>query len=194
MQENTYAALRSQIVSVVCILAFLLLALVAQNKMVEQGMQEEADSGRETSAQQYRAPKGPDVLSKAICNNYDVSCHKARETLRVVLQEANELNVEPALAVGLALHESGFRTDARSSTGDHGLLQVNYKWHKGKVRRLTDLYDPKTNVRIGLTYLKSLMDRKGNVRTALRHYNGANGKTPYPDEVLKKSAWAAQFI
>lgn len=194
MQDKTIAALRSQLVSVLVSVLVIVAILVAVLVLQDKFSQPDAPDLRASPQLMVLPSKGPEALSQAICDNYSVSCAQARETLRVVMEEAETHSVAPALAVGLALHESGFRANAKSSTGDHGLLQINYKWHKHSVRRLSDLYDPRTNVRIGLTYLKSLLDRKGNVRVALRHYNGANGTTPYPDEVLKKANWVSQFI
>lgn len=193
MQDKTIAANGSTTTHAWLVLvSFLLLSLGSIAFLAINHSQEQVSPSEE--AKTFVAPKGPEVLSQAICANYSVSCKQARETLKVVMDEAVRHDVGVALAVGLALHESGFRTDAKSNTGDHGLLQVNYRWHKDKVRALRDLYDPRVNTRIGLSYLKTLLERKGNVRLALRHYNGANARTPYPDEVLKKANWAAQFI
>lgn len=140
------------------------------------------------------AEKGLDVLGQAICKTYDVPCGQARRTLRILAEEADRQGVGLALAVGLALHESRFQPTAKSRTGDHGLLQVNYRWHRKQVRRLTDLYDVRVNSRVGLSYLKTLLNRTETTHAALRLYNGANGTGPYPDDVSRKAEWAAQFI
>lgn len=149
---------------------------------------------RVESIPQPAMEKGLYVLSRAICETYDVPCGQAQRTLRILAEEAEQQGVDVALAVGLALQESQFRPTAKSRTGDHGLLQVNYRWHRSKVRRLADLYDVRVNARIGLSYLKSLLLRTGTTHAALRLYNGANGTGPYPEEVSQKAAWAAQFI
>lgn len=45
--------------------------------------------------------------------------------------------------------ESGCRPNAVSATNDHGLMQINYRWHAGKVGGVKSrLYDPETNIRI----------------------------------------------
>lgn len=59
----------------------------------------------------------------------------------------------PASQVNNALltmkRESGCRTNAVSRTNDHGLMQINYRWHAGKVGHVKNrLYDPETNIRI----------------------------------------------
>lgn len=204
MQETNLAALRSQCLTASALVALLLGVIALQNHMVAQDTEPDVPVGNEPLALQHSKSrphrirpaqlKGPEPLAKAICSNYAVSCKQARETLKVVMEEAVYHSVEPSLAVGLALHESGFDSRKVSETGDHGLLQVNYKWHRTEVRRLRDLYDTRTNTRIGLSYLKALLVRKGDVRVALRHYNGANGTKPYPEEVLKKAQWVAQYI
>lgn len=139
--------------------------------------------------------KGPQVLSQAICTEFKRSCAETAKVLNVLMEEADRHGIDPALAVGIALRESGFRPDARSNTGDHGLLQVNYKWHGSKVKRLQDLYDVRTNARIGLGYLKELLTKtEGNVKAALRMYNGKNAQNEYPAEVTRKAGWAAQYL
>ncbi len=59
----------------------------------------------------------------------------------------------PANQVNNALYtmkkESGCRANAISDTNDHGLMQINYRWHAAKVNHnINRLYDPETNIRI----------------------------------------------
>ena len=74
--------------------------------------------------------------------------------------------------------ESKFRADARSSTGALGLMQLQPTTAEGIAVRtggsnfvLSDLYDPEINVRYGAWYLRHLLDKYGDERTALAAYN-----------------------
>ncbi len=74
--------------------------------------------------------------------------------------------------------ESKFNADARSSTGAIGLMQLQPATAEGIALRtggskfvLSDLYSPEINVRYGAWYLRHLLDKYGNERTALAAYN-----------------------
>jgi soluble lytic murein transglycosylase len=74
--------------------------------------------------------------------------------------------------------ESKFRADARSSTGAVGLMQLQPATAEGIALRtggsrfvLSDLYNPEINVRYGAWYLRHLLDKYRNERTALAAYN-----------------------
>jgi soluble lytic murein transglycosylase len=45
----------------------------------------------------------------------------------------------------------------------------------GRRFRVADLFDPEINVRYGSWYLRHLLDKYGNLRTALAAYNGGQG-------------------
>lgn len=61
---------------------------------------------------------------------------------------------------------------------------------------LTELLVPETNLQIGLTHLRAYFVATGNVREALRCYNGgpANTDYGYADDVLKKYAEIAKGL
>jgi len=74
--------------------------------------------------------------------------------------------------------ESKFRADARSSTGAIGLMQLQPATAEGIALRtggsrfvLSDLDNPEINVRYGAWYLRHLIDKYGDERTALAAYN-----------------------
>lgn len=79
--------------------------------------------------------------------------------------------------------ESKFHSDARSTTGAIGLMQLQPETAKGIALRtgghrfvVSDLYDPEINVRYGAWYLRHLLDRYDDERTALAAYNAGQGK------------------
>lgn len=86
--------------------------------------------------------------------------------------------VDPSLVLALIREESFFRSDARSPANAYGLMQLlqgtarqvaNGSGLKVKAR---DLYDPEVNIRLGLAYLKTLLDKyDGRLYLALAAYN-----------------------
>jgi soluble lytic murein transglycosylase len=74
--------------------------------------------------------------------------------------------------------ESKFRADVKSSSGAIGLMQLLPATAKGIALHtggskfvVSDLYDPELNVRYGSWYLRHLLDKYHDERTALAAYN-----------------------
>jgi soluble lytic murein transglycosylase-like protein len=91
---------------------------------------------------------------------------------------SREQEVDPSLVLALIREESFFRSDARSAANAYGLMQLL----QGTARQVAngsglkikakDLYDPEVNIRLGLAYLKMLLDRyDGRLYLALAAYN-----------------------
>lgn len=88
---------------------------------------------------------------------------------------ANDQKINPAWAFAIARRESSFMTDAHSSAGAKGLMQLmpttakNLK--KGKISR-SYLLNANNNIALGTRYLKILLDKnKGNQVLATAAYN-----------------------
>jgi ketosteroid isomerase-like protein len=82
---------------------------------------------------------------------------------------------EPATALALVAIESAFDTAAVGKGGPLGLMQIKLGTAAAIMPGVTrsDLFNPETNVRVGLRYLQSLMDlHHGDLETALRAYKG----------------------
>jgi soluble lytic murein transglycosylase len=101
---------------------------------------------------------------------------------QIVLGHARNYGLEPALLAAVIYEESRFRADAKSSAGAIGLMQLRPDTARGIAERtggsrfeVADLYDPEINVRYGSWYLRHLIGKYGNVRTALAAYNGGQG-------------------
>jgi soluble lytic murein transglycosylase-like protein len=82
--------------------------------------------------------------------------------------------IDPELSFHLVRLESEFNPRAVSKVGAVGLTQLMPStasmFEKGLTRE--QLFVPKTNLRVGLRYLRTLLDQyKGNVRLALLAYN-----------------------
>jgi soluble lytic murein transglycosylase len=96
----------------------------------------------------------------------------------IVRGHAANYDLNPALLAAVIQQESKFRTDAKSSAGAIGLMQLQPATAKGIALRtggskfvLSDLYDPELNIRYGAWYLQHLMKKYGDERLALAAYN-----------------------
>ncbi len=96
----------------------------------------------------------------------------------IIRGHARNYDLDPALLAAVVYQESKFHADARSSSGAIGLMQLlpetakGIAVHTGGTRfRVDDLYDPEINVRYGAWYLRHLLDKYHDERTALAAYN-----------------------
>ncbi len=87
---------------------------------------------------------------------------------------ALEYDLPETLLLAVARGESDFETTARSRANAHGVMQILWPGtatHLG-IYRLSELYDPCTNIDAGARYLKEMLARyNGNVHLALAAYN-----------------------
>lgn len=97
------------------------------------------------------------------------------ELSRLIVEEAMEAGVEPELALAVARVESNFDPEALSHAGARGVMQIMPATARDEfgVPRYR-LYDPQTNIRIGVRYLRQLLDRYDDEALALSHYNGGS--------------------
>jgi soluble lytic murein transglycosylase len=96
----------------------------------------------------------------------------------IVRGHARNYRLDPALLAAVIYQESKFRPDVKSDSGAIGLMQLLPDTAKGiavhtggSQFRVSDLYDPEINVRYGAWYLRHLLDKYGDERTALAAYN-----------------------
>lgn len=96
----------------------------------------------------------------------------------IVRGHSRNYHLDPALLAAVIYQESKFRAHARSSSGAIGLMQLlpstaeGIAIHTGGTRfRVSDLDNPEINVRYGSWYLRHLLDKYGDERTALAAYN-----------------------
>lgn len=96
-------------------------------------------------------------------------------------------NIDVTLILGIIATESSFRHDV-SSPSSHGLMQVNRFWHLEKITYHGGhhtLFEPKHNIVMGSFILKEYLNQdRGNVRKALRRYNGLGKDNDYVDKVI----------
>ena len=97
---------------------------------------------------------------------------------QVVRGHARNYRLSPALLAAVIYTESKFDANAQSDAGAIGLMQLLPDTAKGIAQRtggthfvVSDLTNPELNVRYGAWYLRHLLDRYGDERTALAAYN-----------------------
>ena len=91
-----------------------------------------------------------------------------------IVDVARSEGIDPELAFRLVNLESEFNTHATSPVGAIGLMQVMPSTAREYVKGITKerLYEPTTNLRVGLRYLHGLLDDyHGDVKIALLVYN-----------------------
>ena len=95
---------------------------------------------------------------------------------------ARERGLDPALVAAVIYQESKFRSDAKSSSGAIGLMQLTPSTAKGiairtggSAFRTSDLYDPEINIRYGAWYLDNLFAKYHDERLVLAAYNAGQG-------------------
>jgi soluble lytic murein transglycosylase-like protein len=91
------------------------------------------------------------------------------EIERLVKLNAVDYGVDPALIEAIIERESGFDSNATSSAGARGLMQLMPQTAAGL--GVTDSFNAAQNVAGGTRYLRSLLDRFGNVELAVAAYN-----------------------
>ena len=108
------------------------------------------------------------------------------ELLRLLHEEAQRAGLQPELVLAVIEVESNFDRFAISEAGALGLMQVMPFWLEELEQPEANLFQPRTNLRIGTTILRYYLDReKGNMRRALARYNGSLGENWYPDRVFR---------
>jgi len=105
--------------------------------------------------------------------------------LKSIHEEATRADLAPELVLAVIEVESYFDRYAISSAGAQGLMQVMPFWLKEIGQPNDNLFDVKTNLRMGCTILRYYLDMEnGDKQKALARYNGSLGKRNYPDKVF----------
>ena len=102
------------------------------------------------------------------------------------------------LLLAVARGESDFESTARSRANAHGVMQIQWPGtaHHLGIYRLSDLYDPCTNIDAGARYLKELLTQfNGNLHLALAAYNYGPSRIPKSGDAIPSGAsWYSGYI
>jgi len=100
----------------------------------------------------------------------------------IVRSHAENYDLDAELLAAVIYSESRFNPRARSEAGAIGLMQLLPETARGIALRtggtnfvVDDLYVPELNVRYGAWYLRNLLNRYGDERTALAAYHAGQG-------------------
>ena len=104
-------------------------------------------------------------------NNYPV-----QKVKRLIIEEAQQQGLSPALALAVAKVESDFNDKATSVAGARGVMQIMprtseqvFGVHRNR------LYDAQTNIHLGVKFLSQLLNQYNQrLDIALSHYNGGS--------------------
>ena len=117
-----------------------------------------------------------------------------------VVRRATAIGLDPAYVYGLIRQESRFITDARSSVGASGLMQVmpaTARWTAKKIGLTnftpSQITDRDTNIAIGTGYLKLVLDDfAGSMPLAAAAYNAGPGRPRNwrNGPILEAAIWA----
>jgi soluble lytic murein transglycosylase-like protein len=120
----------------------------------------------------------------------------------IIYREAVRNNLPPELVAAVVEAESDFRPRLISDKKATGLMQIVPE--TGRLLGTDDLFDPEENVAAGAKYLRYLMDRFPDRRTALAAYNAGEGNVekfggvpPFPETleyVRRVDAHAREYL
>ena len=96
-----------------------------------------------------------------------------------ILYYSKEYSLSPFLVFSVINTESSFKVDAESTKGAKGLMQLTDKTAGYIADMLNensfDIFDKDTNIKFGCFYLRYLLNKFKNERTALIAYNAGEG-------------------
>ena len=117
------------------------------------------------------------ALVQAIKNKYRVAPEPLNALILEVEDLANRSNLDPTLILAVIGVESNFNPFARGSTGARGLMQVLPDTHSEQFEPYGGamaVFDPKTNLRIGVKILKECIALTGGLEEGLRLYKAGD--------------------
>jgi hypothetical protein len=129
---------------------------------------------RDLIREMYREPEAREWVTEffeQLCDSRDIA--------EIILANADEFNVPPALAFALSWEESRFNYMAVSKKNkdesvDRGLFQLNSRSFPRIP--LKDFFDPQINAQTGMNHLRHCLDTGGSEIAALALYNAGTGK------------------
>ena len=110
------------------------------------------------------------------------------------IQYGKENGIAPELLEAICWKESRFQPDVVNASGTcHGIAQIHRGSHRARMEKLgvTDLYDPKENIRVCVDYLAELFEKYEDPATVLEFYNGDGAAAADPN---KTSSYARKIL
>lgn len=160
------------------------------NPLLRRLAQQAAQSGDFLSSIQLAAYLRPDEKGQFSLDDLKLKYPFVYETM--ISSYSNEYQIPPEILAGIIRTESAYSRDIVSRTGAVGLSQLMPETAEDQARKLNlenpDLTDPETNIKLGSSYVRWILDRpwNDNLSQMLIAYNSGGGnlrkwKRMYPD-------------
>lgn len=100
-----------------------------------------------------------------------------KETQEFIYYLSYEYNIEFPFVMALISHESSFKSNTISTTGDYGLMQINKINHEwlSETLGVTNYLDQHENIRAGMFVLRKLFEKYEDPAKVLMAYNMGEG-------------------
>lgn len=148
---------------------------------------------RATVANPKDLPRQQALLVKWLSRQYRVAPEPLSAVVTEVFELAPKNHIDPVLAIALMAVESGFNPYVQGPKGQQGLMQVEPEWGQARSRAYGGpiaLFDPITNVRVGLGLLREQLSQNESVFQALKAYAL---ETHLPDEAAQANRVLALY-
>jgi hypothetical protein len=133
-------------------------------------------------------------IFQQIIRHSDMDQHLALKLASIIKNESQKYGIDPYIILSVIQVESRFSPGAVSNKGARGLMQVmpttgRYVANKFDLplKNTRSLFDPVTNIRLGVAYLSYLENMYGNMDYALFAYNHGPKKTKQIKKTFSKS-------
>ena len=109
--------------------------------------------------------------------------YERHRVVRAIMEASERYEVSPQLVLAVIEIESGYNPYIVSPVGAMGLMQLMPRTGAEVAERTGEiwhgtatLFDPEANIRLGVAYLRELIDRYDSIRAALAAYNWGPGR------------------
>lgn len=108
--------------------------------------------------------------------NPNIDLHLATDIARYIIDATADKDIDPVWILAMAWQESKFNPRSVSKHGAVGLLQILPKTAQEEFNVPRNrLFDPKTNIEVGVEYLNQLRKQLGSLKMATVAYNQGIG-------------------
>lgn len=121
-------------------------------------------------------------ITNWLANRYRVAPQMVALLVKEAWDVGEQKNIDPTLILAIAAIESRFNPYAQSEVGATGLMQIMTGIHASKLERTggaITVFDPVTNLRVGVQILEEHIKRAGSLEGGLKQYVGATGPNDY---------------
>lgn len=130
-----------------------------------------------------------DRLTTYITETYRIS--NASLIVDIVLDISESRKIEPTLVLAMIHVESGFNHKARNPSGAKGLMQVMTPLHNNRFTNRNLVYDPQSNIEVGVEIWKECEERSRNFNQTAKCYSG--GSQTWATKVKKQQKVFEKF-